>query len=256
MKDEIPVRNEQCYSDCFPSGIAPTFAHSTDDADMRVLIAEDEKKVAGFIRRALKEAGFAVDMVHRGDVALDMARTTPYDAIVLDVMLPGRDGLSVLRQLREARVQTPVLFVTARGEPSERVEGLDAGADDYLAKPFDMGELCARVRALTRRSGERQTVMRVGDLSLNLLTREVERAGKKIELQAREFELLELLMRTTGRVLSRTQIIERVWEYHFDIGTNVVDVYVQRLRRKIDDDFEPKLLHTVRRVGYVLKAEP
>jgi DNA-binding response OmpR family regulator len=223
---------------------------------MRVLLAEDEKKVAGFIRRALREAGFVVDMVHRGDEALELARTTPYDAIVLDVMMPGRDGLSVLRQLRESRVQTPVLFVTARGEPTERIEGLDAGADDYLAKPFDMGELCARVRALTRRSAERQTVLRVADLSLNLLTREIERAGQKIELQAREYELLELLMRSTGRVLSRTQIIERVWEYHFDIGTNVVDVYIQRLRRKIDDAFEPKLLQTVRGVGYVLKAEP
>jgi DNA-binding response OmpR family regulator len=222
---------------------------------MRVLLAEDEKKVAGFIRRALREAGFVVDMVHRGDEALELARTTPYDAIVLDVMMPGRDGLSVLRHLREARVRTPVLFVTARGEPTERIEGLDAGADDYLAKPFDMGELCARVRALTRRSGERQTVLRVADLSLNLLTREVERAGQKIELQAREYELLELLMRMPGRVLSRTQIIERVWEYHFDIGTNVVDVYIQRLRRKIDDSFELKLLQTVRGVGYVLKSE-
>ncbi len=222
---------------------------------MRVLIAEDEKKVAGFIRRALRDAGFAVDMVHRGDEALELARTTPYDAIVLDVMMPGRDGLSVLRQLRDVRVQTPVLFVTARGGPSDRIEGLDAGADDYLAKPFDMGELCARVRALTRRSGERQTVLRVADLSLNLLTRQVERAGQKIELQAREYELLELLMSSPGRVLSRTQIIERVWEYHFDIGTNVVDVYIQRLRRKIDDPFEVKLLQTVRRVGYVLKAD-
>jgi len=223
---------------------------------MRVLLAEDEKKVAGFIRRALREAGFVVDMVHRGDEALELARTTPYDAIVLDVMMPGRDGLSVLRQLREERVHAPVLFVSARGEPVERIEGLDAGADDYLAKPFDMGELCARVRALTRRSIERQTVLKAADLSLNLLTRQVERAGQPIELQAREYELLELLMRTPGRVLSRTQIIERVWEYHFDIGTNVVDVYIQRLRRKIDDAFEPKLLQTVRGVGYVLKPQP
>lgn len=223
---------------------------------MRVLLAEDEKKVAEFIRRALREAGFAVDMVHRGDEALEKARTQPYEAIVLDVMMPGRDGLSVVRLLREERVLTPVLFVSARGEPVERVEGLDAGADDYLAKPFDMSELVARVRALTRRSAERQTVLSVADLSLNLLTRQVTRAGRAIELQAREFELLELLMRTPGRVLSRTQIIERVWEYHFDIGTNVVDVYIQRLRRKIDDDFEPKLLQTVRGVGYVLRPEP
>lgn len=225
------------------------------ELDMRVLLAEDEKKVAGFIRKALREAGFTVDMVHRGDEALQLARTTPYDVIVLDVMMPGRDGLSVLRQLRTERVHAPVLFVTARTEPAERIEGLDAGADDYLAKPFDMGELCARVRALTRRTGERNNVLRVADLSLNLLTRQVERLGKPIEMQAREFALLEFFMRTPGRVLSRTQIIEHVWDHHFDTGTNVVDVYIQRLRRKIDDGYDLKLLHTVRGIGYVLKAE-
>ncbi|MHA3775364.1 response regulator transcription factor [Verrucomicrobiota bacterium sgz303538] len=225
------------------------------ELDMRVLLAEDEKKVAGFIRKALREAGFTVDMVHRGDEALQLARTTPYDVIVLDVMMPGRDGLSVLRQLRTERVHSPVLFVTARTEPAERIEGLDAGADDYLAKPFDMGELCARVRALTRRTGERNNVLRVADLSLNLLTRQVERLGKPIEMQAREFALLEFFMRTPGRVLSRTQIIEHVWDHHFDTGTNVVDVYIQRLRRKIDDGYDLKLLHTVRGIGYVLKAE-
>lgn len=222
---------------------------------MRILLAEDEKKVAGFIRKALREGGYAVDVVHRGDDALEMARATPYDVIVLDIMMPGPDGLSVVRQLRADRVQTPVLFVTARAEPAERIEGLDAGADDYLGKPFDMGELCARVRALTRRTGERQNVLRVADLSLNLLTRRVERAGQIIEVQAREFALLEFFMRFPNRVLSRTQIIERVWNYHFDTGTNVVDVYVQRLRRKVDDPFETKLFHTVRGVGYVLKLE-
>jgi len=170
-------------------------------------------------------------------------------------MMPGRDGLSVLRQLRADRVNTPVLFVTARTEPSERIEGLDTGADDYLGKPFDMGELCARVRALTRRTAERQTILQVADLSLNLLTRQVARGDKPIEMQAREFALLEYFMRSPGRVLSRTQIIEHVWDYHFDTGTNVVDVYIQRLRRKIDDGFEPKLLQTVRGIGYVLRPE-
>ena len=220
---------------------------------MRVLLAEDEKKVASFIRRALREEGFQVDMVHRGDEALELARANPYDVIVLDIMMPGGDGLSVVRRLRGQRIYTPLLFVTARTNPAERIEGLDAGADDYLGKPFDMGELCARVRALTRRTGERQSVLRVADLSLNLLTRKVERAGQSIELQTREFALLEFLLRSSGRILSRTQIIERVWDYHFDTGTNVVDVYIQRLRRKIDDAYATKLLHTVRGVGYLLQ---
>ncbi len=220
---------------------------------MHILLAEDEKKVASFIRRALREEGFQVDMVHRGDEAFQRARTHPYDVIVLDIMLPGGDGLSLVRRLRGERIYTPVLFVTARTDPNERIEGLDAGADDYLGKPFDMGELLARVRALTRRTGERQSVLRIADLSLNLLTRQVKRAGQPIELQTREFALLEFFLRSAGRILSRTQIIERVWDYHFDTGTNVVDVYIQRLRRKIDDAHATKLLHTVRGVGYLLQ---
>ena len=172
-------------------------------------------------------------------------------------MMPGRDGLSVLRTLRERRITTPVMLLTARGEVSERVEGLRTGADDYLAKPFAMEELVARVEALARRaSGQGLTLLKVGDLAMNLVAREVTRAGQAIELHPREFALLEYLMQSPNRVLSRAQIIERVWDYHFDTGTNVVDVYIQRLRRKIDDAFEPKLLHTVRGVGYVLKAEP
>lgn len=224
---------------------------------MRVLLAEDEKKVASHIRSAFRQHGYAMDVVHRGDDALALAETTPYDVVVLDIMLPGRDGLSVLRALRERRVTTPVMLLTARGEVSERVEGLRLGADDYVAKPFAIEELVARVEALARRaSGQGLTLLQLGDLSLNLLTREVQRGGRRIELHPREFALLEYLLRSAGRVLTRAQIIERVWDYHFDTGTNVVDVYIQRLRRKLDDGFEPKLLQTVRGVGYVLRVPP
>jgi len=174
---------------------------------------------------------------------------------VLDIMMPGRDGLSVLRMLREKRITTPVMLLTARGEVSERVEGLMLGADDYLSKPFSMEELIARVHALTRRnSGQGLTLLKVRDLTMNLVTREVVRNGVPIELHAREFSLLECLMQAPGRVLTRTHIIEHVWDYHFDTGTNLVDVYIQRLRRKVDDPCEVKLLHTVRGVGYVLRG--
>src|SRR5678815_1216200 len=223
---------------------------------MRVLLAEDERKIAQHIRTALREQGFTVDMFHRGDEALEAALATPYDALVLDVMMPGRDGLSVLRVLRERRVSTPVLLVTARGEVSERVEGLMLGADDYLAKPFAMDELVARVVALSRRgTSQGLTMLRVEDLTMNLVTREVSRAGQRIELPMREFALLEYLMRSPGRVLSRTQLIENVWQWHFDTGTNVVEVYIQRLRKKVDDGHDVKLIHTVRGVGYVLKKQ-
>lgn len=221
---------------------------------MRILIAEDERKVAAHIRNTLRQHGFTVDVVYRGDEALEMAQLAPYDALVLDVMMPGRDGLSVLRLLRERKITTPILLLTARGEVSERVEGLRLGADDYLAKPFALEELVARVEALTRRaSGRGLTVLQTADLVMNLVSREVTRAGRRIELHPREYALLECLLQSPGRVLTRAQIIERVWDYHFDTGTNVVDVYVQRLRRKIDDDFEPKLLQTVRGIGYVLR---
>jgi DNA-binding response OmpR family regulator len=221
---------------------------------MRVLVAEDETKVAQHVRAALREQGFTVDMFHRGDEALEAALSTPYDAVVLDVMLPGRDGLSILRVLREHRIPAPVLLVTARGEVSERVEGLMLGADDYLSKPFAMSELVARVVALTRRAGSQGfNLLKVEDLTMNVITREVHRAGRKIELPMREFALLEFLMRSPGRVLSRTQLIENVWEWHFDTGTNVVEVYIQRLRRKVDEGHPVKLIHTVRGVGYVLR---
>ena len=224
---------------------------------MRVLVVEDEKKTASFIRKALQAEGFAVDVCLNGDEAWAAARTTPFDAIVLDIMLPGRDGLSLLRQLRERQNATPVLLLSARGEVNERVEGLNAGADDYLPKPFVIAELIARVRALGRRGSETKSpVLRVGDLALDTVTREARRGGVAIELTAREYRLLEFLMRSAGRICGRMAILEKVWDYDFDPGSNLVDVNVMRLREKIDAEFEPKLLHTVRGIGYVMKESP
>ena len=224
---------------------------------MRILVVEDEKKTASFVRKALQGEGFAVDVCHNGDDALAAARATPFDGIVLDIMLPGRDGLSVLRQLRERKNVTPVLLLSARGEVNERVEGLNAGADDYLPKPFELVELVARVRALTRRSGEtKSTMLRVADLTLDTLTRQAQRGETKIELTVREYRLLEFLMRSADRLCGRMMILEKVWDYNFDPGTNLVDVYIRRLREKIDAGFEPKLLQTVRGAGYVLKETP
>ena len=224
---------------------------------MRVLVVEDEKKTASFIRKALQAEGCAVDVCGNGDDALAAALATPFDALVLDIMLPGRDGLSMLRQLRERKNTTPVLLLSARGEVNERVEGLDAGADDYLPKPFELAELVARVRALTRRGGEnKSTVLRVADLTLDTVTHRAQRGGTEIELTAREYRLLEFLMRSPGRLCGRMMILEKVWDYDFDPGTNLVDVYVRRLREKIDANFQPKLLHTVRGAGYLLKEQP
>jgi DNA-binding response OmpR family regulator len=221
---------------------------------MRVLVVEDERKTASFIRKALQEEGHAVDVLHDGSEALAAVVATPFDAVVLDVMLPGRDGLSVVRQMRERKISTPVLLLTARGEVSEKVEGLNAGADDYLSKPFALEELVARVRALGRRSGEtKAATLRVGDLTLDTVTRKVTRGDKPIDLAPREYLLLEFLMRSAGRICGRMAIVEKVWDYDFDPGTNLVDVYIMRLREKIDEGFDPKLLQTVRGVGYVLK---
>ena len=223
---------------------------------MKLLVIEDEKKIANLLQKGLREQGYAVDLTHDGNEGLDRAISEPYDAIVLDMMLPGRDGLSVLRTLRDRKITTPVMVLTARGEVSDRVEGLNTGADDYMAKPFAMDELVARLRALMRRvTGENISLYKVGDLTMNLVSREITRGNRKIDLTAREFRLLEHLMRSPGQVLTRTQIIERVWEYHFDPGTNLVDVYIQRLRRKIDDGEEIKMIQTVRGVGYCIKAE-
>src|SRR5258706_14704934 len=221
---------------------------------MRVLVVEDEKKTAAFVRKALQAEGFAVDVCHNGDEAWAAARLTPFDAIVLDIMLPGRDGLSLLRQLRERQNVTPVLLLSARGEVNERIEGLNAGADDYLPKPFVIAELIARIRALGRRGGEsKPAVLRLGDLTLDTVTRQAERRGTAIELTAREYRLLEFLMRSAGRICGRMAILEKVGDYDFDPGSNLVDVNIMRLREKIDSGFERKLLHTVRGIGYVMK---
>lgn len=221
---------------------------------MRVLVVEDEKKTASFIRKALQSEGFAVDVCETGDEALAAAMSSEFDGIVLDVMLPERDGLSVVRQLREQQNRTPVLLLSARGAVNERVEGLNAGADDYLPKPFVIAELVARVRALGRRGSEsKSTLLRISNLTLDTVSHRAQRGDKHFDLTAREFRLLEFLMRSAGRICGRMSIIEKVWDYDFDPGTNIVDVYIKRLREKIDDEFEPKLLHTVRGVGYVLK---
>jgi two-component system OmpR family response regulator len=221
---------------------------------MKVLVVEDEKKIASFVRKGLEAQGFVVDVSHHGDEGFTLATTRPYDAVVLDIMLPGKDGLSILRNLRDRKSPLPVILLTARSELNERLEGLNLGADDYLTKPFHIEELIARLHAVTRRAtGTSQSILTVADLTLNLLTREVRRGGRRIELTTREFSLLEHLMRSPGRVLTRVEICERVWEYNFDPGTNLVDVYVQRIRKKVDEDFPVKLIETIRGVGYRIR---
>ncbi len=223
---------------------------------MKVLVVEDEKKIASFVRKGLEAAGFAVEVAQRGDEGYTLATTRPYDALVLDIMLPGRDGLSILRNLRERKIPLPVILLTARSELNERLEGLNLGADDYLTKPFHIEELIARLHAVTRRAtGASQSILAVADLTMNLLTREVLRAGRRIELTTREFSLLEHLMRSPGRVLTRVEIVERVWDYNFDPGTNLVDVYIQRLRKKVDGEFPVKLIETIRGVGYRIRPD-
>lgn len=222
---------------------------------MRVLVIEDEKKTALFVQKALQSEGFVVDVSRNGNDGLILASTTPFDAIVLDIMLPGRDGLSILRQLRERKNGVPILLLSARGDVNERIDGLNAGADDYLPKPFVLAELVARVRALSRRGGDSKLILlQVNDLTLDTITHHAFRGATQLELTAREYRLLEFLMRVPGRICGRMAILENVWDYNFDPGTNIVDVYIRRLREKIDN-FEPKLLHTIRGVGYVLKEK-
>jgi heavy metal response regulator len=221
---------------------------------MRILVVEDERKVASFIQRGLEAEAHQVDVAHDGATGLARALDSEYDLLVLDVMLPGRDGLSVLRELRARRRQLPVLLLTARAGVTDKVAGLDGGADDYLTKPFEVAELLARVRALLRRGTPAPAVLAIADLRLDPSTRTVTRANRTIELTAREYALLEYFLRNAGRVLSRALIAQHVWGVSFDTFTNVIDVYVNYLRRKIDADFEPKLIHTVRGAGYVLRG--
>ena len=232
---------------------APGLMHSNG---MRVLVVEDERKVAALVRAGLEEQGFVADVVYDGDDALRRAAAEPYAAIVMDIMVPGRDGLSVLRQLREARNNVPVILLTARGAPLERIEGLNLGADDYVPKPFLMAELLARLRAVLRRgTGEGLTVVTCGDLHVNFATREVRRAATPIDLTKSEFALLECLLRTPGRPVTRVDLSQQVWKHQFDAGTNFVDAAIRRLRRKIDDPFPRKLIQTVRGLGYSLHCD-
>lgn len=224
---------------------------------MRILVAEDDTVIAEFVAQGLREASFVVDVVATGPEGLRQAAGGGYDAAVIDVMLPGMDGLALIEALRAKKVQTPVLILSARHTVDDRVKGLQAGGDDYLTKPFAFAELLARVQALLRRSSgtPEPTRLVLGDLSLDLLSRKVERAGQVLDLRPREFALLEYLLRHPGRVLSKTMILSQVWGYSFDPGTNVVDVLVSRLRDKVDEGFTPKMIQTVRGAGYVLKLD-
>ena len=223
---------------------------------MRLLVVEDDGMIASFVVKGLKEAGYAVDHVKSAEEALAMAEAGPYDAAVVDVMLPAMDGITLIERMRRKKINTPVIILSAKRTVDDRIRGLQAGGDDYLTKPFSFSELLMRVRALLRRSSLSTSPMKlsVGDLAVDLLRREVTRAGRRIELQPREFSLLEYMMRNEGIVLSKTVLIEHVWGYSFDPQTNVVDVLVSRLRNKIDKEFEVKLIHTIRGVGYVLRG--
>jgi DNA-binding response OmpR family regulator len=222
---------------------------------MRILVVEDDAKISSFIINGLKQAGFAVDHAEDGEEGLHLALNEPYDAAVIDIMLPKCDGLSIIEELRRRKINTPVIILSAKRSVDDRVKGLQIGSDDYLTKPFSFSELLARVQALIRRASDatEPTRLTAGDLSIDLLRREVTRENRKIDLQPREFALLEYLMRNVDRVVSKTMILEHVWDYHFDPQTDVVDVLICRLRSKVERDFEKKMIHTIRGMGYVLK---
>ena len=222
---------------------------------MRILLVEDDLKIASFVQKGLKAAGYAVDHAADGEDGLHKVLTEPYDAAIIDIMLPKVDGLTLIERLRQEKINTPIIILSAKGSIDDRIKGLQTGSDDYLTKPFAFSELLARVQALIRRStgASEPTRLSLGNLSMNLLTREVTREGSKIELQPLEFALLEYLIRNAGGVVSKTMIMEHVWDYNFDPMTNVVEARICRLRDKIDKDFANKLIHTVRGVGYVLK---
>ncbi len=221
---------------------------------MRILIAEDEKALNRILVKQFTKLGYSVDSCFDGESVFDFIKLADYDAIVMDVMMPKKDGFTVLEEMRQMKNRTPVIFLTAKTEISDRVYGLDLGANDYLVKPFSFEELAARVRMITRDSKDNTTnVFSVGDLTVDVKSREVKRAGQKIDLSAREYSILEALIRNAGTVMSREKIENSVWNYDYEGGTNVIDVYIRYLRKKIDDDFETKLIHTVRGVGYILK---
>jgi len=225
---------------------------------MHVVLIEDDEKIGSFVSQGLKQEGHNLSWARNGDDGLDLARQSGVDIVIVDLMLPGKDGLSIILELRRAKIATPIIILSARADVEDRVRGLEAGADDYLTKPFSFAELVARVSALMRRASARvETLTRLefADLTLDLVARRVRRGGLVIELQTKEFMLLEYFMRNSGRVLSKTMILQHVWDYGFDPQTNVVDVLVSRLRSKIDRDFPEKLIHTIRGVGYVLRSE-
>lgn len=223
---------------------------------MRILVVEDEKKIADFIRRGLKEEGYAVDMAPDGEEGLFLAKTNDYDLVLLDLMLPKLDGLTLCRKLKGAKIKTPVIMLTAKNTVKEKVMGLDSGADDYLTKPFAFEELLARIRAMLRKKdAQAPTKLKAADLELDLLTHKVIRGSKEIELTTKEYSLLEYLMRNEGTIVTRTMISEHVWDIDFDTFTNVIDVYINYLRNKVDSGFKKKLIHTVRGRGYILKEE-
>ena len=224
---------------------------------MRILVVEDDKKIASFVKKGLEAAGFAVDHAPDGEEGLHLALTESYDAAIIDLMLPRLDGLTLIENIRKDKINTPIIILSAKGSIDDRVRGLQTGSDDYLTKPFAFSELLARVQALIRRATgtSEPSTLSLADLTMDLLARETYRGGKKIELQPKEFSLLEYLMRNAGKVVSKTMIMEHVWDYHFDPQTNVVEARVSRLRDKIDKGFGDKLIHTVRGVGYVLKEE-
>ncbi len=224
---------------------------------MRILIVEDDKKIAAFISKGLKEAGYAVDIAPDGLDGLHMGLSEPYDAAVIDIMLPGINGLTLIEKLRDKRINTPIIILSAKRSVDDRIKGLQKGGDDYLVKPFLFSELLARIQALIRRSSQsvEPVSLTIGDLSLDLLTRQATRNEQAVQLQAKEYALLEYLMRNAGRVISKTSILEHVYDYSFDPLTNVVDVLVFRLRNKIDKGFDNKLIHTVRGMGYVIKED-
>lgn len=222
---------------------------------MRILVIEDEQKVAAFVRKGLEQEGYAVDVAGDGEEGVYQSENFEYDAVILDLMLPKVPGLEVLKKIRARKVALPVLILTAKGTVDEKVAGLDAGASDYLVKPFAFAELSARMRVLLRRGLQESVTLKVADLEMNTATRTVLRAGKKIDLKLKEFSLLEFLLRNARRTVTRTMIIEHVWDVHFDSVSNVVDVHINTLRNKVDRGFSPQLIHTVRGVGYVLTDE-
>ena len=222
---------------------------------MRILIVEDEKKVAAFIKKGLEEETYAVDIASDGEEGLHLGEQNPYDLIILDLMLPKINGLNILSHLRAKKIETPILLLTAKDSVEDKVEGLNQGADDYLTKPFAFSELLARIRVLLRRGkAETKTTLKIADLTLDLVSHKVNRGNEEIELTGKEYSLLEYFMRNQEKVLTRTMIAEHVWDYNFDTFTNVIDVYVNHLRKKIDKNFPAKLLHTLRGVGYVMKV--